>query len=137
MPLCQFCGTQGAYQRKTKSPEWRCRNCKKEWDGKADSYGQKPEHGMPPAPLVKRPIDYDRLLFGHNKKSSLESLYNAWQFRTCGLYRPILCVLSGGIWVITVKGAWNWEEKYTDRTCSIEWRYTYVVDDSTGRVTQN
>ena len=48
MPLCQFCGTQGAYQRKTRSPEWRCRNCKKEWDGKAGSYGQKPEHGMKP-----------------------------------------------------------------------------------------
>tara|TARA_B110000196_G_C20465200_1_gene351076 strand:+ start:134 stop:334 length:201 start_codon:yes stop_codon:yes gene_type:complete len=42
-----------------------------------------------------------------------------------------------GIWVITVKSDWNWEEKYTDRTGSIEWPYTYVVDDSTGRVTQN
>ena len=42
-----------------------------------------------------------------------------------------------GIWVITIKSAWNWEHKYSDRTGSIEWPCTYVVDDSTGRVTQN
>ena len=32
MPLCKFCGTQGAYLRTTKTPEWRCRNCQEEWE---------------------------------------------------------------------------------------------------------
>ena len=32
MQLCIFCGTQSAYRRTTKTPEWRCRNCKEEWE---------------------------------------------------------------------------------------------------------
>jgi hypothetical protein len=40
-----------------------------------------------------------------------------------------------GIWVITAKSSWNWQHG-VDKGYT-EWPCTYVVDDATGRVTQN
>ena len=42
-----------------------------------------------------------------------------------------------GIWVVMAKSSWNWKNPYTDRTGYTEYPCTYVVDDATGKVTQN
>jgi len=40
-----------------------------------------------------------------------------------------------GIWVVTAESSWNW--KNSTMAGYIEYPCTYVVDDATGRVTQN
>jgi len=41
-----------------------------------------------------------------------------------------------GIWIVTAKSSWDYEDTYGQHS-SQNWPCTYVVDDATGRVTQN
>jgi hypothetical protein len=73
----------------------------------------------------------DAVYEDHFKKSPLIQRLGRIYASESASFKP------SGIWVITVKSAWNWEDKHSGRIGSVEWPCTYVVNDATGRVTQN
>ena len=119
---CPECGANG-YSRKTKTPEWRCRNCGYEWDADSDN---RDNQSLSDSSWLDREIDGALAMLGRRRavrvaRGKASNSDVAWFLMGFGRGRFAILMMLGGVVWLSVLGVLKVLSIFTDGPNKLRW----------------